>query len=100
MLQRLAGGRGQFADRANAPVRQLSFGDRTHAPHQLDWERMEEIQFVFGWYHDHPVGFGNLRCDLGEVLRSCHADRYRQACLLPYPAADLGCTLRPSQKRS
>ncbi len=62
--------------------------DRADAPDQADRQRIEEGALVAGVHHDEPVGLGDLRGDLGEVLRARRADGDRQPDLGADPRAD------------
>ena len=78
----------QLPDGQHADLGQSRLGDRAHAPHQLDGQVVQEIQFGVGIDDDQPVGLGHLRGDFRQVLRARHADRDRQAKLRPHAAPD------------
>ena len=63
-------------------------GDRAHAPHQIDWQVMKEIQLGL-WIDDHQsVGLGNLRGNLRQVLGARDADRDGKPKLGPHTVPD------------
>lgn len=65
-------------------------GDRSDAPHQADREIMEKLQLRGRIDHNYPVGFGNLRSDLGEVFGAGNPHRDRKPHLVLDPTPDLG----------
>ena len=88
----LAGGADRAAARATAAACSASWpmvrdadlgqprlGRRADAPHQLDRQIVQEGELGAGIDHHQPVGLGDLRGDLGQMLGARHADRDRQA---------------------
>ncbi len=77
-----------MADGQHAALGQSRLGHRADAPHQLDRQVVKEFQFALGIDDDQPVGLGDLRGDLCQVLGARHADRDRQAELRLHAAPD------------
>ena len=69
----------QLADGGDAALGESRPGRRTDAPHQLDRQIVQEGELGPGIDDHQPVGLGDLRGDLGEVLRARHADGDRQS---------------------
>ena len=78
----------QLSDGQHADLGQPRPGDRAHAPHQLDGQIVQELQFGVGIDDDQPVGLGHLRGNLRQMFGARHADRDRQAKLRPHAAPD------------
>ncbi len=99
LTQRGAGGGCQLTNRGDAARRQARLGDRAHAPHQFHGQRMEEVELVLRLHHHQPVGLGDLRSDLRQVLGASHAHGQRQAdALLDPPAYGEGDLARRSEE--
>ena len=81
---------GELADRTDASLCQSDPRDRPDAPHQLDWEQMEEVDLSLRRHDQQTVGLRHLRGDLREVLGSRHSHRHRQPDLNPHPVPDGG----------
>jgi hypothetical protein len=57
-----------------------------HAPHQLDGQGVQEIEFRARIDDCQSIGLGDLRSDLRQMLRARDADRNRQAKLRAHTA--------------
>ena len=79
---------GELADGVDPHGRKPGTSHRADAPNQPDRQRIEKLPLLPDRDDDQPVGLGNLRCDLGQVLRAGHADRDGQADLVLDPAAN------------
>src|SRR4051794_17825776 len=83
----------QLPNGMDVDLRQARLGGRSHSPHQLDWQVVQEAELGGGIDTYQPVGFGHLRGNFRQVLGTGHADRDWQAKLgahtAPYRACDL-----------
>jgi len=78
---------------------EATFGRRSDAPNQPDREGVEKVALILGCDRYQTVGFGYLRCDLGEMLGPSHTNRQRQTDFVADASADGGRDLaRRSEK--
>ena len=87
--QRPAGRMCQLADRRDTDLGEFCRGHRADAPHQVDRQAVQELQFCSRIDLHHAVGLGDLRGDLRQMFRSRHADGDRQAEFITDPSPDL-----------
>jgi hypothetical protein len=78
----------ELSDGAHADLFEPRFRGRTHAPHQLDGQRVEELQLGRRIDDHEAVGLCDLRGDLCEMFCARDADRHRKAKLVVHAAAD------------
>jgi hypothetical protein len=84
----------EIADRKDPYLRQACLGHRAHAPHQLNWQAVQEVELPFRIDHHEPVWLCYLRGDFCEVFGARHANGDRKPQLLPHTAAHRFCDLR------
>ena len=88
--QLLARARLQVTDGVVARGRQLLLGDGAGTPQALHRQRREKPHLFACGHHDGAIGLVEVGGDLGDELRSRHADRNRERRLGPHPRLDLG----------
>ena len=92
--QRRLGERRDLTDRRDPAGVELAGRHPPDAPEPFDRKRVEKGQLTIRRHHQQTVRLGHAARDLGEELRSGHADRERQTDpledLAPQPCGDLG----------
>src|SRR4029453_10821190 len=64
----------QLTDGGDADRGEPRLGGGTHAPHEREGQAVKELEFSF-WIDDaQSIRLSDLRCDLGQVLGTRHAD--------------------------
>ena len=63
-----------MTDGGDADLGEPRLGGGAHAPHQTDGQAVKELEFSFWTDDDQSIRLRDLRCDLGQVLGTRHAD--------------------------
>ncbi len=85
--------RGELPDGVDAQAVQLLLGDRSDAPQPAHRKGVQQRTFLVAPDHPQPVGLGQLRGDLGDLLARSRPDGGHQPGLLVHPAAQSGAEL-------
>ena len=64
----------QLTDGGDADLGEPRLGGGAHAPHERDGQFVKELEFSIWTDDDQSIRLRDLRCDLGQVLGTRHAD--------------------------
>ena len=64
----------QLTDSGDTDLGEPRLGGGAYATHQCDGQFVKELEFSIWIDDDQAIRLGDLRCDLGQVLGTRHAD--------------------------